>query len=190
MEEMPLFLCPRHPGGLRLTENGCANGWRRAKKLRGGCCLGCAIGARHAGAAVEASRPAAAADRLCGRCLGLARRLVYGRICVSCANRDYELRKGKNAKGRAPVKARAVFPMTICFLRLDEKAIVCRSYDRVASLIEAEVGTVRREGGTVYFSRCRPPLPWSRRWRESGLGDIHAPIAPRKAKRGSEISLL
>lgn len=189
MDETPLFLCPRHPGGLRLTENGCAHGWRRAKKMRVGACLGCDIGARCAGETVAASRPMATADRLCGRCLGLARRLVYGRICVSCANRDYEVRKGKNAKGRAPVKARAVFPMTICFLRPDERAIVYRSFGRVASLIEAEVGTVRREDGVVYFSRCQPPLPWSKRWRETGLGDVRVLIAPRKARRGSEISL-
>lgn len=104
--KIELFECSRHPGGLRLTKNACAAGWLRAKKEREGCCFGCPIGGELNGVKVEPAKPTVMFE--CLRCGKSAKRMVYGRLCVSCCNRQYEILRGKNAKGSVPVKMRLV----------------------------------------------------------------------------------
>lgn len=42
---------------------------------------------------------------ICVRChQPSVRRLIYGNLCISCANRQFEYIRGRNAKGTVPIK--------------------------------------------------------------------------------------
>ena len=91
---LPVFVCPRQPGDLRLTPATCARLYQRSKAAppwdASTVCCGCPIGAEHAGE--PPPRPVQKVGCCwCGKSLGSARRLVLGRsLCPSCANRLYE----------------------------------------------------------------------------------------------------
>lgn len=105
--DLELFVCDRHQS-LRLTPGACASSWKFAKTLPADSslsatkCKGCHVGARNAGERVEESLEVDQLDKLCARCGRGAKKMVYGKICVSCANRQYEFIKGKNARGNRP----------------------------------------------------------------------------------------
>jgi len=89
----------------------CARRWREAQAARGETaarfekCRGCAIGAQHAGEAIVHYSVLYGAD-VCPRCgRGTDRRLIGGSRCISCYNRELEVRRGRNAKGTRPIKA-------------------------------------------------------------------------------------
>ena len=97
-DEFPvMFECQRHQGALRLTTTTCAGLWHRARRnaeadqIRLAPCVGCPVGAGHAGAKVRPAAPAQAIDTglSCVRCgQSGGRRLVGSRLCVSCYNRQ------------------------------------------------------------------------------------------------------
>lgn len=99
-----LFTCPRHPGGLRLTESSCAAQWQRGRLAAPWDsvyrCHGCEIGAANAGCPPP---PPAPGRTLCCRCGRIGMRLIRGQICVSCYNREREVRIGKDRRGNVPV---------------------------------------------------------------------------------------
>jgi len=82
--------------------------YREGKTLKvGSCmplekCVGCAIGAAHAGDTAPQKKERVVGSLTCARCHQQAARLVCGGICVSCKNREWEVAKGKNAKGLPP----------------------------------------------------------------------------------------
>jgi hypothetical protein len=53
---------------------------------------------------------------ICGRCHTGTTRLIGKHLCVSCANRQYEYLKGRNAKGTKPVKLAPLEPRKIRFM--------------------------------------------------------------------------
>lgn len=65
-------------------------------------CIGCRIGALHAGERPVAINRCRLPRHMCVRCHCYADRLLSNGVCVSCSNRAAEVRKGKNAKGCAP----------------------------------------------------------------------------------------
>jgi hypothetical protein len=68
-------------------------------------CVGCPVGAVNAGERIEdatAARYEAALRKFCPRCSRPASRLINGRFCVSCYNRDREVARGRNCKGNPP----------------------------------------------------------------------------------------
>ena len=99
-----LFTCPRYAGGLRLTPMSCAAQWRRGKDALPWQsiypCRGCEIGAVNAGEPLPAQAPG---RTLCCRCGRIGMRLIRGQICVSCYNREREVRIGKDRRGNVPV---------------------------------------------------------------------------------------
>jgi len=98
------FRCERMRATLSTAA--CRDSWRRADELNDGShsnCRLCPIGAVHAGE-VAASMSPLKGTLTCARCHRSAGRLIGGMVCVSCKNREYELVKGRNAKGTAPVK--------------------------------------------------------------------------------------
>lgn len=100
---MQLFVCPSIPGKLTLSAQSCANYHVSAQKkewaLRLRHCVECPVGAKNAGVDLAAPFQRRA---LCVRCGSGAGRMVLGRLCMSCYNREREWRIGKNAKGRQP----------------------------------------------------------------------------------------
>ena len=110
------FRCERQRA--TLMRESCAGMWREANHLghdNRATCKRCPIGAEHAGEAM-ASMSALKGTLTCARCHRPALRLIHGHVCVSCKNREYELLKGCNAKGTAPVKLRALEPRRMWFL--------------------------------------------------------------------------
>lgn len=98
---LPLFHCARH--ACDLSVSACAHNHVAARMFA---CSGCAVGRQHAVAAGLLSaraapvRSALDAARCC-RCMRSASRLVHGKLCVSCFNREREFIRGRNAKGTA-----------------------------------------------------------------------------------------
>lgn len=62
-------------------------------------CHNCPIGASHAGKTVDHAEYKV---RECVRCHEYSQRLVHGLLCVSCYNRQQEVLKGKDRRGRTP----------------------------------------------------------------------------------------
>ena len=111
-----LFTCPHHLGELRITPTTCAGMWARARRchedalIRLAACVGCQIGAAHAGVPTSTS-PAASSGLACARCGATGRRLI-GRIhCVACYNRQREYVAGRTpAAAHRPVIGRCSAP--------------------------------------------------------------------------------
>jgi len=103
-----LFLCPRIPGKLSLSEASCANQHRAAQTRewahRLPHCADCPVGAKNAGLKVP---PPFQKRMVCTRC-GEGGRMVLGRLCLSCYNREREWRVGRNGKGGEPKEYRAL----------------------------------------------------------------------------------
>jgi hypothetical protein len=81
--------------------------WRLAQRAMG-CeadrfekCRDCRIGAAHAGER-HIHRSAIFDMAICPRCRRGGARMIGGRLCVSCYNREREFKIGKNAKGTRP----------------------------------------------------------------------------------------
>ena len=96
--------------GLRATisTGACAQRWQAAT-AGSGACHGCALGRlHHADHHPETETPRRQrqhGDGVCLRCGRVGLRIVKQTgICVSCAAREAEWRKGRNAKGKPPVK--------------------------------------------------------------------------------------
>jgi hypothetical protein len=106
---MQLFECPKIPGKLTLSEASCANYYLSAQKKEWGYrlphCVECQLGAKNAGVEVG---PPFQRRAVCVRCGSGAGRMVLGRLCMSCYNREREWRLGRNAKGGTPREYRAL----------------------------------------------------------------------------------
>jgi len=106
---MELFQCPKIPGKLTLSKVSCANQYKAAQtkewRYRLPHCVECEIGAGNAGLDVGAPFQK---KLVCVRCGSGAGRMVMGRLCISCYNREREWRLGKNAKGSVPREYRSL----------------------------------------------------------------------------------
>jgi hypothetical protein len=105
----PVFRCDTWRATLSVPA--CARRWKeaqiavkdRAEQLR--LCRQCPIGAVHAGEK-HVHRAANFGRNICPRCeRGTTRRMVAGRVCINCYNRQLEWFKGRNGKGTVPVRA-------------------------------------------------------------------------------------
>jgi len=154
--DLKLFECLRQPGRLKLTKAACAHSWKVEKRNRNPektriFCRNCSVGAMNAGEESIIDSDTHSIVGVCARCLKQSHRFVYGRICISCANRGYEWIKGINARGQVPVRVPPLFPVTIkC--RVDSE-VMTKRFDNVASILEAEIGVCKKLPGKVYFYR-------------------------------------
>lgn len=89
-----LFHCAQQR--LDLSREACANFHLRRHTVA---CARCPIGAHHAG---RQAPPQHLAESTCARCEGHASRIIQGRLCVSCFNRQGEVERGRDRKGNAP----------------------------------------------------------------------------------------
>jgi hypothetical protein len=129
----------------------CATMWRAANGLNSELrrqCRGCALGADHAG-----ERDANLSDihnvKICARCRREAPRLIWGNICVSCRNREYEFLRGYNARGTPLTKLKALEPRQVRYI--EGGAVRVRRSALSASVDELVVGTLRDAARRVMF---------------------------------------
>ena len=135
------FRCDRLSASMSTAS--CARRWEEANDRRrkhDPCdplhrCKGCSLGSAHAGKVAAPVSPYYGA-RICARCHRPSSRLINKRLCPSCINRQYELLKGRNAKGKPPVNARPLFPFRVHY-RGENGAVSDAYYDHAADSQEA-----------------------------------------------------
>lgn len=148
----------------RLTVPSCVSRWRKADarppepwdSLTH--CRGCPVGAGHAG--VEHDPLAIARDawsKVCSRCLHLTDRLIGGRHCPSCYNRDREARIGRNRKGSRPHITDRLGGVTIAVASGGAAEVVAA--DRVTGPVELMIQAVRTAKARIAFGR--PGRAWT-----------------------------
>lgn len=101
-QSVRLFSCSRH--AMQLTVEGCAGRFKEA--LSHGHndvsqfvkCRDCPIGAAHSGLPLRPPKPL----KECARCGQWASRIINSTLCTSCFNREREVLKGRDRRGRPP----------------------------------------------------------------------------------------
>jgi hypothetical protein len=97
-----MFRCDRWHATMSVPS--CAKRYARqrcADVERRDSCHGCTIGAMHAGVEPD-HRSALYQLPICNRCRRRSVRMISGRLCISCSNRAWELRRGRNSRGTKP----------------------------------------------------------------------------------------
>ncbi|WP_431860191.1 hypothetical protein [Azospirillum sp.] len=94
---------------------------------------------------------------ICPRCTREASRLIKGRLCVSCYNREREVERGRNAKGTTPRLGARLHREVLAVN--DGTAVRVEVFEHVTSRVEALITVAKRATGAVVFSRPRPELP-------------------------------
>lgn len=151
-------LVPCPPMRSRMTAPACARMWNSTKEKppapheARSACVTCPLGAQRAGidvAVAEAqARAAALADVMrhhCPRCSQKAARLINGRFCISCYNRDREARIGRNAKGTPPTITATIHAEKVA-VTLPSSTPRIVAIERVVSRMEALVVAARQAG--------------------------------------------
>jgi hypothetical protein len=87
--------------------------------------------------------------KLCARCRREAPRLIWGNICVSCRNREYEFVRGYNARGTPLTKLKALEPRQVRYI--EGGAVRTRRAVLSANIDELVVGTLRDAAKCVAF---------------------------------------
>jgi hypothetical protein len=136
-----------------LTVHGCAQNYRtaltrteQAERLHG--CRNCAVGGLHTG-----QKPVRLSQfygqNICCRCTSPASRIINSRLCVSCQNREYEIVKGRNAKGQPPVKLQPLHPRRIS---VSVEGLVSEfRLERSSDTAELMLAVLRNKRGDIAF---------------------------------------
>lgn len=142
--------------GMRLTKAGCSKLFLSAQENRPAPhegrfhCLTCQVGAANAGVALAPTAEGVEAIRtLCPRCQERTDRLIKGRLCVSCYNRQREVLIGKNRKGGVPRLTRILHKRPI--LVVDNTGPRTVETDLVVSSAEAVFAMSHSAPGSVAF---------------------------------------
>jgi hypothetical protein len=161
-----LVMVPCPPMSARLTIAACNRMWRQAQDQRPAAwqtlshCRACSLGAERAGADVTKQTVQAATDALrlvCSRCTSRAPRLIHGKHCISCYNRDAEVRRGRNGKGGRP--------RLTDVLHVERVAVVVGGEPRVhvapsvVAATEAVIGAAKAVRAPAFFGRPPAALP-------------------------------
>ena len=148
MDQFELFQCTAR--ACRLTRKGCASIWTRAQEKRpepwegSWHCRDCSIGAANAGKAPE-PQVDDALERLCPRCGRLTDRMIKGRLCISCYNREGEVRRGRNRKGHYPVRVADSIRTIIAIFTVNGVEDI-REFESVTSVNEVYMTLLREFG--------------------------------------------
>jgi hypothetical protein len=144
---------------MTLSKAGCAKLWEsaqanRPKEWEGRfACLGCRVGAMSAGKTMPVTAEAVEAWRMvCPRCRKPAQRMIKERFCISCFNRDAEVRRGRNSKGAPPKELIARLHPEIVAVSDGAAARIVRE-ENVVDLTELIVLHARAATGALAFSR-------------------------------------
>lgn len=158
------FVCPRYHGNAKLSVSACAAQWERARKggedarIRLHACVNCPIGAKHAGVTDFVPQNELQTRRICTRCHRDADRIIYGRLCVSCANRQYEFEKGRNARGNKPIRCPSLHRIAI-LVREGEKPAREQQFTAV-DMLEVMLSAIKTSKDRVVIGfKGTPPRP-------------------------------
>jgi hypothetical protein len=151
---LKFFRCEPHRATLSMK--GCAGRWIEAQVASGEAserltaCRSCPIGAAHAGYAPVRYSPYFGTS-ICPRHGGGTTRMIGNRVCVSCYNRQREMKAGKNARGNKPVEL-LQNPLRALELRLEVDGTARRFRDReTSSSTETMVQVLRTTKGEIAF---------------------------------------
>jgi hypothetical protein len=152
--ELKMFRCDKQ--NMTLSMLGCAKLWLSTVELRPHPwegrfnCIACPIGAANAGRPVVATAQSAELLRtVCPRCRQRSARIIQNRLCISCYNRDREVRFGKNAKGSTPTLMLA--PIAIAVISPDTIKTV--EHPMMTGVTEAMIAAARSATSSIYFGR-------------------------------------
>ena len=160
-----MFNCDRQ--GARLTKSACARMWQSARDRRPApwegrsACVGCPLGALHAGVAPEVATAARAEEtlrRVCPRCSRATSRLINKQFCVSCYNRTREVARGRNAKGNPPVQVAARLHRVAMAVGRPGAAPSVEVFSGVTGRVEAMLLAAKRSATGAGPIRFAPPL--------------------------------
>jgi hypothetical protein len=150
--DCPTFRCTARQATLSVK--GCAGLFTAAQSAKGvdadrfAPCRGCVIGAGHAGVPVTYFGHLYD-TMICPRCGNGTTRMIHGRICINCYNREREVRVGKNARGSVPKKLK-LRPVSLGYAVDGE----WRTFhaERAVSLGEVCAHLMRTTAGKLMFS--------------------------------------
>jgi hypothetical protein len=147
-----------------LSTDACAANWRKAQELRPDDvsalhrCRTCRVGAAHSGETVVERSPIFGMS-FCPRCRRGCAKIIAGKLCVSCWNRERAYIKGANGKG------------TACTFRFDSRRLGVITEagfadirdEFTADTAEITIQTLRTVPGRIMFCRAigRPPISTS-----------------------------
>ena len=167
---------------LTCSSVACVQDWQRAQFCKPSPwesrwhCRNCLDGAQRAG---HSLRQAAALTQLdaishvCSRCRKQSTRLVK-HFCLSCYNRDLELRKGRNGKGTTPTVLRKRYPLFGQWALRTHTAFGWQwgqLVDRAAvDAVEALIVLARQHHAPLLFARSVPIC--SAAWQRSFWGGL------------------
>lgn len=178
--ELQTFRCEPHEA--TVTTTGCAGRFTRAQGARrrlnghldvrtgGGeamvdiraaakhnmdACQRCPLGALHAGVALITHSVHYASDQ-CPRCGYGTNRMIAGRVCVNCYNREREVRAGRNGRGNAPVRAKPIHAFALRLVIDNGRPVPLA--DTGVSPVEVICRQLRITKGSVAFAPRRRDL--------------------------------
>ena len=154
-----LFRC--EPYAATLSAKACASRFRIAEVAKGQAlepflhCNTCVVGAAHANRAVTFFSKLYGSN-ICPRCGAGGVRIVGNRRCVSCYNREREVRIGRNGRGHKPIGLKPIYTIPVRCV-VDGKVFdhATMGVDRV----EVMAQVLRTHKGRVYFARATGALP-------------------------------
>lgn len=175
-----------------LVVDFCAGRWKKAQTARGEeadklrLCAICPIGPTHAGERYLPRAPGFQTN-ICPRCRkGSGRRLIGGRLCINCYNREREWLIGRNSKGSVPVRLNERFGIFRVGVILDpdtpeeNRAVFT---DIAIDARELELRVERLHLGAIAF--CDPGAPGEfPEWKPKGMQTLAVRLEnhPVKAK--------
>jgi hypothetical protein len=156
-QQLDMMRCDRQ--NMTLTRGGCTRLWLSTRVTRPDPwegrrhCLTCPVGAANAGRPMAQMDETTEALRLiCPRCTRVAMRLINGRLCVSCYNREREALIGKNAKGGRPMICDVLHTERLAVIDGSGSGSVIEA-GPVVGIVEAIVAMTRTATGPLAFGR-------------------------------------
>ena len=113
-------------------------------------CRFCPVGMLHAGERETESCSRLYKSMLCSRCQRVSNRLIGGRICISCYNRQAETRHGKNAKGNPLRMHRHFYKINLMIIK--NNIVQIKVVENIMSLQEAMFSVLLTEKDNVMFA--------------------------------------
>lgn len=120
-------------------------------------CKNCVLGMVHAG---KQEVPSQIFGRLiCVRCRRSSTRLIKHGICISCANRGYELLRSRNARGTVPINLKPLNTLSAMIFNATTESVQLRKVERVVDLAEIFLSQLRTNDAQLLFGRA-PVSPY------------------------------